>query len=325
MNAKVDGQAEVSDDEAALRKLGRRLVTARLSPPQLRASSATASRPSLQRNYNTHRRAVRLHPSQTMDVDDDPALAHAFTVESQRLELDFSFCPRLVKGKTRITIQPQSPKFKEIHLSCRQLKPTRVHLLRRDVAFEYNDEYDCLGLDRQQTIHQHHFLRNRVGRHEMQIEEELKIPIPSDLKIPTRRQQGSQELICDPIIVDIEYTLDNFRDGLHFVGTGEGDSRYPHVYTRNTVVPLFASSWFPCVDDGNTRIPFELSVRYPRTVADALSKSPAAATPTQTNGVQKADSVLDGSYGDTDLTEEEQALEMRAVCSGELTDTVSIL
>ena len=39
-----------------------------------------------------------------MDVDDDPALASAFTVESQRLELDFSFCPRLVKGKTAITI-----------------------------------------------------------------------------------------------------------------------------------------------------------------------------------------------------------------------------
>lgn len=261
-----------------------------------------------------------------MDVDDDPALASAFTVESQRLELDFSFCPRLVKGKTAITIQPQSPKLKEIHLSCRQLKPTRVHLLRRDVPFEYNNEHDFLGLDRQQTVEQHHFLRNRVGRHEMQIEEELKIPIPKDLKIPTRRQTGSQELICDPITIEIEYTLDDFRDGLHFVGTGEGDCRYPHVYTRNTITALFASSWFPCVDDGNTRIPFELSVRYPRTVADALAKhaAPADATAaqTQTNGVQKADSVLDGADDDNELTEEERALEMRAVCSGELTDTV---
>lgn len=262
-----------------------------------------------------------------MDVDDDPALASAFTVESQRLELDFSFCPRLVTGKTAITIQPQSPKLKEIHLSCRQLKPTRVHLLRRDVPFEYNNEHDFLGLDRQQTVEQHHFLRNRVGRHEMQIEEELKIPIPKDLKIPTRRQTGSQELICDPITIEIEYTLDDFRDGLHFVGTGEGDCRYPHVYTRNTITALFASSWFPCVDDGNTRIPFELSVRYPRTVADALAKHPApadaTAAQTQTNGVQKADSVLDGADDDNELTEEERALEMRAVCSGELTDTIT--
>ena len=270
-----------------------------------------------------------------MEVDDDPALASAFTVESQRLELDFSFCPQLVTGKTAITIQPQSPKLKEIHLSCRQLKPTRVHLLRRDVAFEYNNEHDFLGLDRQQTIEQHHFLRNRVGRHEMQIEEELKIPIPKDLKIPTRRQTGSQELICDPITVEIEYTLDDFRDGLHFVGTRDGDGRYPHVYTRNTITALFASSWFPCVDDGNTRIPFELSVRYPRTVADALGKQPALTRPLtpahasqntpQTNGVRKADSVLDGPDEDNELTEEERALEMRAVCSGELTDTVRAL
>lgn len=259
-----------------------------------------------------------------MEVDDDPALASAFTVESQRLELDFSFSPRLVKGKTAITIQPQSPKLKEIHLSCRQLKPTRVRLLRRDVPFEYNNEYDYLGLDRQQTIEQHHFLRNRVGRHEMQIEEELKIPIPPEIKIPVRRQQGSQEIICDPITIEIEYTLDDFRDGLHFVGTGEGDSRYPHVYTRNTITALFASSWFPCVDDGQTRIPFELSVRYPRTVADALGKAPASASSTQTNGAQKADSVLDGSNEDNELTEEERALEMRAVCSGELTDTVGL-
>ncbi|KAF1969039.1 hypothetical protein BU23DRAFT_513872 [Bimuria novae-zelandiae CBS 107.79] len=258
-----------------------------------------------------------------MDVDDDPALISAFTVESQRLELDFSFCPRFVKGKTTITIQPQSPKLREIHLSCRQLKPTRVHLLHRDVAFEYNDEYDYLGLDRLQTIHQHHFLRNRVGRHELQIEEELKIPIPPELKIPTRRQQNGQELMCDPFTVEIEYTLDDFRDGLHFVGTGEGDSRYPHVYTRNTIVPLFASSWFPCVDDGTTRIPFELSVRYPRTVADALAKRPVSDNRAQTYGVTKADSVLDGGHEDNDLSDEERALEMRAVCSGELTDTIN--
>lgn len=258
------------------------------------------------------------------DGGEDPALASAFTVESQRLELDFSFCPRLLKGKTQITIQPQSPKLKEIHLSCRQLKPNRVRLLGRTVDLEYYDQYDHLGLPPQHTINQYHFLRNRVGRHEIGIEEELKIPLPQDFIIPTRRQQGSQEVICDALVVEIEYTLDDFRDGLHFVGTGEGDSRYPHVYTRNTLVPGFASSLFPCVDDGNTRIPFELSVRYPRTVADALGKTSASNSSTQTNGVHKADSVLDGSNEDNDLTEEERALEMRAVCSGELTDTVRL-
>ncbi|KAF9736050.1 hypothetical protein PMIN02_001628 [Paraphaeosphaeria minitans] len=256
------------------------------------------------------------------DGGEDPALASAFTVDSQCLELDFSFCPRLLKGKTQITIQPQSPKLKEIHLSCRQLKPSRVRLLGRNVHLEYHDQYDHLGLPPQHTIHQYHFLRNRVGRHEIGIEEELKIPLPPGFKIPTRRMQGSQEAVCDPLVVEIEYKLDDFRDGLHFVGTGEGDSRYPHVYTRNTGFPGFASSLFPCVDDGNTRIPFELSVRYPRTVADALGKGSASANGSQANGVHKADSVLDGSNDDNDLTEEERALEMRAVCSGELTDTI---
>ncbi|KAJ4345786.1 Transcription initiation factor TFIID subunit 2 [Didymosphaeria variabile] len=253
---------------------------------------------------------------------DDPALASAFTVESQRLEFDISFRPRLLKAKTQITIQPQSPKLKEIHLSCRQLKPTRVRLSSRNVHLEYHDQYDHLGLPPQHTIHQYHFLRNRVGRHEIGVEEELKVPLPPDFKIPTRRMQGSQEVVCDPLVVEIEYKLDDFRDGLHFVGTGEGDSRYPHVYTRNTGFPGFASSLFPCVDDGNTRIPFELSVRYPRTVADALGKGPASDSRPQTNGAQKADSVLDGYDEDNELTEEERALEMRAVCSGELTDTI---
>lgn len=260
------------------------------------------------------------------DGGEDPALVSAFTVESQRLELDFNFCPRLVKGKTAITIQPQSPKLREIQLSCRQLRPTRVRILNagkwRDVGFDYHDQYDHLDLAPTMDIHQHHFLRNRLAGHEMGLVEELKITLPSGMAVEERREGTA--LVCKPLVVEIEYTLNNFRDGLHFVGVDENDARYPHVYTRNTLVPGFASCLFPCVDDGSTRIPFELSVRYPRTVGDALCKSTAAERRSLANGTAKADSVVNGSDDDRELSEEERGLEMRAVCSGELTDTVSL-
>lgn len=257
------------------------------------------------------------------DSPDDPAATSAFAVLNQRLELDFSFCPQSVKGKTTIEIQPQSPKLREIQLNCRQLKPTRITVKGVDAAFHYNDLYDRLSLYPSTDIHQYHFPQNRLRSHERGEAEELVILLPEKMRIKDLRLPGSPEAMCETLEVEIEYTLDDFRDAVHFVGVEDGDMRYPHVYTRNSSFPGMASSLFPCVDDGTTRCNFDVSVRYPRTMGDALCRNPRANGQPQTNGAHKADSVMSDSDEDhNDLTEEEKALEMSVICSGVLTDEV---
>jgi transcription initiation factor TFIID subunit 2 len=258
------------------------------------------------------------------DSADDATAATAFSVLNQRLELDFSFCPQLVKGKTTIEIQPQSPKLREIQLNCRQLKPTRITVRGVDAVFHYNDLYDRLSLHPSTNIHQYHFPQNRLRSHEKGDAEELVVIVPENMCIKDLRLPGSTEAMCETLEVEIEYTLDVFRDAVHFVGVEDGDTRYPHVYTRNSSFPGMASSLFPCIDDGTTRCNFEVSVRYPRTLGDALAKSPRADGALQTNGTSKADSVMSEPDDDhNDLTEEEKALEMSVICSGLLTDEVS--
>jgi transcription initiation factor TFIID subunit 2 len=147
----------------------------------------------------------------------------------------------------------------------------------------------------------------------------LVIFLPDKLRIKDIRPPGTLEPVCEPFELEIEYELDDFRDALHFAGVEDGDARYPHVYTRNSPFPGMASALFPCVDDGSTRCNFDVSIRYPRTVGDALSKSPVVDD-------NKADSVMSGTDEDqNDLTEEEKALEMSVICSGLLTDEVCLV
>ncbi len=258
------------------------------------------------------------------DNGDEPSAATAFTVQNQTLELDFSFCPRRVKGKTTIEIQPLSPKLREITLNCRQLKPTRVTIKGFEAAFHYSDLYDRLSLHPGTGIQQHHFPQKRLRRHEQGLEEELLILVPDKIRLRDVSEPG-KEPVWEPFEVQVEYVLDVFRDALHFAGVEDGDARYPHVYTRNSPYPGMASALFPCVDDGSTRCNFDISIRYPRTVGDALFKSSRADCQSQTNGANgssKADSVMSGTDDHHDLTEEEKTLEMSVICSGLLTDEV---
>ncbi|KAJ8106173.1 hypothetical protein OPT61_g9716 [Boeremia exigua] len=81
-------------------------------------------------------------------------------------------------------------------------------------------------------------------------------------------------------------------------------------------------------DDGTRKCLFDVAIRYPRTLGDALSKSTAlvladAEGRAVANGVDKADSVMtdiDDELGD--LSAEERAMEMQVICSGALTDDI---
>ncbi|KAF2001213.1 hypothetical protein P154DRAFT_433281 [Amniculicola lignicola CBS 123094] len=281
----------------------------------------------------------------TVDVIDDvegPEPNNAFTVLKQRLELDFSFSPQRVHGKTTIEIQPHSPLLKSIHLRSRQLTIASVRLEGTVSNFAYSNLYDRLHLYPGTDAHQHHFPKRRIQRHEDGEEEELVIDIPRGLNImgmkPDPNAQdatvngagggfGANGELYPSIKLEIEYVLNNFRDGLHFAGVEEGCSRYPHVYTRNKPIPGMASSLFPCVDDGYTKYPFEIAVRYPRTIDDAFPKARpvtnGATGDVHMNGVSAVDSVVDDSDDDRfGFSEEERALEMAVICSGEMTDDI---
>ncbi|PVI08152.1 hypothetical protein DM02DRAFT_511270 [Periconia macrospinosa] len=256
------------------------------------------------------------------DAVEDPTAATVFTVLHQTLDLDFSFCPRRIKGKTTIEIQPQSTKLSEIQLHCRQLKVTRVTVAGREASFDYNNLYERLSLYPGTGLEQYHFPQGRIRKHEDHVEKELVISVPEKTRIKEVRLSGAQDTSCESLEVVIEYVLEDFRDAVHFAGVEDGDARYPHAYTRNSPFPGTASALFPCLDDGTTRGTFDVSIRYPRTVGDALSKR-SEAQQAQAKGPAKADSVMSDADDDqSDLTEEEKALEMSVICSGLLTDEI---
>jgi transcription initiation factor TFIID subunit 2 len=273
----------------------------------------------------------------------DAETAGAFTVLKQKLDFDVSFFPRQVKGKATLEIQPQDERLRYIQLNCRQLNITSVTVQGRQATSYYSNLYQRLSLYPGTNVQQHHFIKSRMHRHATGGELELEILVPETVKIERMKPEDATadqvaanafgadgENLYTPLKVEIDYILENPRDALQFIGVEDGDARYPHVYTRNSPFPGTASCLFPCVDDGITKCIYEITVRYPRTLGDVYSKPRPV---TGTNGTaqlhdspeSKADSVMSDVDDDpAEFTEEEKALEMAVICSGELTDDVSM-
>jgi transcription initiation factor TFIID subunit 2 len=266
-------------------------------------------------------------PHEIAAVTDDASTGDTFQLLKQQLELDISFCPRQVTGKTTLDILPEKSQLREIALNARQLKPTRIRVEGQTATFSYSNLHQRMTLYPGTGLGQYHFAKDRIQRHVNEGEDELVIYLPDSVKIrevkPEEAGQAvdAQGTFYAPLKVEVEYIIDDFRDALHFAGVEDGDSRFPHAYTRNSPFPGTASCLFPCIDDGETRCPFDMSIRYPRTMGDALSKHSLAPATGQelVNGVEKADSVIEDDAG---FTEQEKAMEMQVICSGVLTDDV---
>lgn len=115
--------------------------------------------------------------------------------------------------------------------------------------------------------------------------------------------------------INIPFHKKNCRDGLHFVGVDSLDNRFPHMYTRHSLNPGTASCIFPCVDDYGSRCSWRISVKYPRTLGDALRQ--ALATQPE-EGV--APPTASSRYWD--LAEEDKLREMSVIGSGFLIEDV---
>lgn len=164
--------------------------------------------------------------------------------------------------------------------------------------------------------------------------------VTSLVEIPVGKGTEDHGWRYTPLKIKIEYTIKNFRDGLHFVGLQDGDQRYPHCYTRNSPYGKNACCIFPCVDDPHTKCMWEISIRCPRTLGDAIKPNGATgangvdgaiqANGIDANGLTNAGSdqlVMAKGIPDhnDDISASEKALDISVVCSGELTDEVCSL
>ncbi|EGR47272.1 uncharacterized protein TRIREDRAFT_108950 [Trichoderma reesei QM6a] len=115
--------------------------------------------------------------------------------------------------------------------------------------------------------------------------------------------------------ITIPFVTKNPRDGLHFVGVDPLDNRFTHMYTRHSIQPGTACCIFPCVDDHGARCDWRISIKYPRTLGDALQQALATKKDGPShNGADK--SQTDGHDLHFKLAEEDKLREMSVVCSG---------
>jgi transcription initiation factor TFIID subunit 2 len=128
-----------------------------------------------------------------------------------------------------------------------------------------------------------------------------------------------------PLLLRIEYLLENLRDGFKFVGCEPEDMRYPHAYTTNSPLPGAACCLFPTLDGIHERWTWEIEVTVPRTIGD-IDKATVIRTE---NGASMANgNAINGTHPESDedtTMDEDRDLDMVVVCSGDLVDEVLLL
>lgn len=287
-----------------------------------------------------------------------------YNVHHQKVDLDIDFAARSLKGSTEITIQPWSKELRHIRLNCRQCEVTSAQVNGLDALIEYDDPYRRLRMPPSATVHQYEMLRNKlVDSVGASADPELTLKFHKNVKVnelaadpatalpqyngtPSLQRQESDAMAVaetpttqtalslgpkfSPFKVYVEFEIKNFRDGIHFVGFEEGDSRYPYLYTKNSTLPGLASSIFPCMEDASVRCSWEVSIRSPRTLGDAFRKpnagSQALDGSAAVNGASdpQAANIIPAEEEEyyIDLSEEEKVIELTILCSGDTVDEV---
>ena len=276
-----------------------------------------------------------------------PPAGLGFSVSHQKVHLNIDLAGRKLRGTTEITISPHSADLKTIRLSCRQCHLNRLSVNGKPSAsMTYTDPFKQAKLRWRADVHQYHMLQERLEAHTKVLPEyELVVNLPKSIKIQeldpfstvdsARKDVGdpnavdfisSAKLSADPIArftpitVYIDFTIDNIREGLHFVGWGEDDLRYPHAYSQK--LPTSPScSVFPCLDAIDSRSTWEISIKCPRTIGDALRR-PEVTTNGLSNRVEHDGHEDELVRALSTFTREDQALDLMVVCSGNMTDEV---
>ncbi|MCJ1284983.1 hypothetical protein MMC26_004320 [Xylographa opegraphella] len=271
-----------------------------------------------------------------------------FNVLHQKVQLDIDLALRRLKGSTEITIGPLSADLKTLRLNCRQCDLNRLSINGKPSAsMTYTDPYKQSRLGWKAGVNQHHMLQERLEG-QLRVpppEPELVINLPKSVRIVELEQDTTLDragkasgdpMVVDvtqntkpaidqttrftPIIISIDFSIDEIRDGIQFVGCNPGDLQYPHAYSQNSL-PGAACCLFPCLDAIDSRSTWEISFKCPRTIGDAFRRSTSLRT-TSTNGTSAADSQHAEVEQLPSLSDEEEALDLVVICSGVMTDEI---
>ena len=240
-----------------------------------------------------------------------------YAVTQQEVELDVDFKSRTLKGRATITIEPSAKTLKQVLLGCRAIKVTKITVEGHPVDVPtYRDPYDGLNVREGYGVHQHHQMRDNVeDATQEQPDPNLLIKFPPQVKLKELKagdianMQGTSkdgaleaalansveegEDMFEPITIVVDYVVDNSRDSLQWVGLRQGDSRYPHVYTRASSLPGSLPCFvFPYLGSPSSKYSWKLSVSCPRTLGDLAAKLHAHGEgDMQTNGVASHDAM----------------------------------
>jgi len=277
-----------------------------------------------------------------------------FSVSHQKVELDIDLPNRSLRGRIEMTIRPHSKDLKSIRLNSRQCELTRLTVNGRPTSgASHEDPYKRKTLPWEAGAHQYHMLQQRIeGQLKNPPEEELIIILPRSLKIEeldpfseeaqttllsksigSSKGDGSAnvpELLQNnrfvPIQVNIEYVVQSIRDGMQFIGWEDEDLRYPHAYTTNSLSPGTACCLFPCTDDLTSRSTWEISIKCQKTIGDALRNQKFDSLVNGVNVLSNNENSSHNSSGEKrkhgNFSEEDQALDLTVVCTGDTTDEV---
>jgi transcription initiation factor TFIID subunit 2 len=286
------------------------------------------------------------------------AACASFVVVDQDVELEINFRDRSIAGTSNLLVFPLIDGLQEITIDARQFHIDTKNILvdgRRTVA-TYRDPYDLLDIPAEWTLGatQHHVAKSRmrsllperrpdvpIGQREELTNHALGcVPADGSLKISVRTEDLSKDTVVNGtkwprreslnsedgkagIKISIPFRSKRIRDGLQFVGIEEGDTRYPHVYTRHSNEPGTASCIFPCIDDPGQRHLIKVSVKFPRTLGDALDQRLATQQPpangSATGNRKRKPGEVESRQPQSVLIEEDKLLEMTMISSGTLT------
>ncbi|KAH1722215.1 hypothetical protein KXX25_001799 [Aspergillus fumigatus] len=263
-----------------------------------------------------------------------------FTVAHQKVELEIDFATKSLKGKTEITIHPHYKELRIIRLNFRQGELKRLNVNGKAPTIKYADTYESLQL---YGPHYHQRLSTKIDSLLTTTPEpDLLVTIPKSVRIEeldpfsqeaqdqmTLRASGAGEDTDGPLgsklaetslprfsalTVYIEFTIENIRDGLQFVGVDSGDRRYPHAYTTNSLGYGAASPLFPCVDDPLSRCTWEISVKCPCSLGDVFDRKTR-----DPSGAHRSKQTPGGSRF---ISPDDETLDLSVVCSGDMTDEI---
>ncbi|KAI1436874.1 hypothetical protein GGR50DRAFT_177796 [Xylaria sp. CBS 124048] len=299
-------------------------------------------------------------PIEAVELPFDDTPPRPYVVFKQHVELDIDFVRKRIRGCSHILVVPIEPDVTEVYIDARQCDIDVKSITVSNCPAQACYDDPCNTLDtpdgylwsapqwhirkgRMQRLLHHRRKEVPVMAHDLAccqpLDGSLQVTLPSADEVKNRNRDASKADLQEMLIhadgnvqgyrISIPFELKNVHNGLHFVGVDEGDTRYPHVFTRHSVDPGTACSIFPCIDDPGCRNPWKISITCPRTLGDAFYQPQPPVAPKGRKNIRSRKDNRKRKLGEEEpkqrnyaLTEEDKQLEMTIVCSGFLTGEV---